>query len=480
MSHCISQVVYVSDEQTDREAIVFELVRETGVIPERFPIKHSHSFGGSVSVVGLPAKYWSDDRSLSLICELKQLGHVVIAYANGTDGWSLGTKCRPLLAGASRLMDSSKFEFKSVFVRVLSNAIRQANASQKDELRLRSLMKEHGLIGESTAIMAAFKSAVLFSERTELPVLITGESGTGKELLARSIAKMDPVHNSGPFVAVNCSAVPATMIESEIFGHRRGAFTGAERERKGWIRAADGGVLFLDEIGELELALQTKLLRVLEDHRVRSLGDDNDFLVTTRFLAATNRNLEEMVREGRFRNDLLNRIAVLRLETPSLCHRSDDIPKLIDHFVKKNKIDGTETLFEIDCDYVAALQEVRLHGNIRQLENIVRQSVMHRQHRDELCLHDLPLEILSQLVAQVTPDSMHANGNGNGVTLRIPDVVKDIAVTHGWNLQVSVREFERIVCGEALKITNGNQKEAARLLGVTSRSVYNKLHRFAM
>ena len=176
---------------------------------------------------------------------------------------------------------------------------------------------------------------IRISRVSDVPTYITGETGTGKELLAKAIHSLDAKRRSGPFVAVNCSAISPGLAESELFGHRRGAFTGADRDRKGLIRAAQGGVLFLDEIGDLDAALQTKLLRVLQENRVLAVGEERDVPIDVRVVAASNRNLLAMVANGTFRADLFYRFTVLTVHVPPLRERRADIPPLIAHFVQK-------------------------------------------------------------------------------------------------------------------------------------------------
>ena len=199
-------------------------------------------------------------------------------------------------------------------------------------------MKRLGSVGESQAMMAVFHTVLRVSPLSDMPVLITGETGTGKELLAHAIHQLDPKRCHGPFIALNCSALSPGLAESELFGHRRGAFTGADRERKGLIRAAEGGVLFLDEIGELDDALQAKLLRVLQENRVLGIGDDQEVAVNVRIIAATNRNLDAMVQQRTFRADLFHRLNVLAIHIPPLRERPADLKPLIEHFLEKHQI----------------------------------------------------------------------------------------------------------------------------------------------
>jgi transcriptional regulator with GAF, ATPase, and Fis domain len=196
-------------------------------------------------------------------------------------------------------------------------------------------MQQQGIVGQSQAITAVFQTLLRVSPLSDLPILITGETGTGKELLAHAIHQLDPKRCDGPFMALNCAAISPGLAESELFGHRRGAFTGADHDRKGLIRAAEGGVLLLDEIGELDDASQAKLLRVLQEHRVLGIGEEREVPISVRIIAATNRDLGEMVQQRRFRADLFHRLNVLAIHIPPLRERPTDLKPLIEHFVHK-------------------------------------------------------------------------------------------------------------------------------------------------
>ena len=214
------------------------------------------------------------------------------------------------------------------------------------------------------------------SPLSDLPVLINGETGTGKELIARAIHGLDPKRSRGPFVPLNCAALGTSLAESELFGHRKGAFTGASKDRRGLVRSADGGTLFLDEIGDLELGLQGALLRVLQENRVRGVGEDREDRVNVRVVAATNRELPALVEQGRFRMDLFYRLNLLTTTAPTLAERGDDIEVLVRYFVHKY---GGERTLSPAPSLLAALKAMSLPGNVRQLENLIRHAVVNAQ-----------------------------------------------------------------------------------------------------
>src|SRR4029453_19374325 len=229
---------------------------EVSAIPQ---VENSRSY--ALAVVALGACPSPGDLGVEVIRSLKQKGFKVICYADGAPSWPLSVRCRLLVAGAFWLLDSATAEFTHELQRLLTHLLQVAASRWDTEKHVKSVIKQLGGVGESQAIMDVFQTVCRVSPLSDLPILITGETGTGKELLARAIHRLDLKRRQGPFVALNCSVISTGLAESELFGHRRGAFTGAERDRKGLIRAAESGVLFLDEIGEMDAALQPKLLR---------------------------------------------------------------------------------------------------------------------------------------------------------------------------------------------------------------------------
>jgi len=286
--------------------------------------------------------------------------------------------------------------------------------------------------------------------RSDATILITGESGTGKELLARSIHAASP-RAGGLFVPVNCGAMPEGLFESELFGHVRGSFTGAVHDQKGLMREADGGTLFLDEIGELTPNIQVKLLRALQDHKVRPVGGHKEFEVNTRIIAATNRDLRILIEGGKFREDLYFRIDVINLHVPPLRQRREDIPELVRHFVERacDRL-GTEPK-EIHRDAMAVLENYAWPGNVRELENVVERTVA-TESSYLITVSSLPPTILgSNLESHAAP-------------------VMGALPREGLDIEAHLETMRRELMRQALKRSGGVQKEAARLLHMTYRA----------
>ncbi len=311
------------------------------------------------------------------------------------------------------------------------------------------------LIGKSEPmkrVMALIER--IASARTS--VLVTGESGTGKEVVARALHDRGD-RREAPFVVVNCGALPETLMESELFGHERGAFTGAATRKDGIFRAADKGTLFLDEVGELTPALQVKLLRVLQERKVRPIGGEKEFEVDVRLVAATNRDVELEVREGRFRQDLFYRLNVIRLVMPPLRDRPEDIPLLAEHFlVKHGALAGRRLLFSPEV--LRWIAQQRYPGNVRELENVVERAVT---------LAAGPRITLADL-----PDTLATNGAATPRPIGLPP--------EGMDLDAFLADTEQRLLLEALERTGGVRKRAAKLVGMSFRSFRYRLAKYGL
>ena len=446
-----------------------------------------------IVLVGLDNQPSHGDSALNRIAALKEAGFKVVTYEDRAHSWSLATQCLPLLAGSLKLLDSAKREFTAELQQLLEQLLRTEAVTLGENEKLKMTMKELGIVGESQAIIAIFRWIAQVSVLTDLPVLIMGETGTGKQILANAIYCLDPKRRSGPFIAVNCAAISPALAESELFGHRSGAFTGADRDRMGLIRSAHNGILFLDEIGELDLALQSKILRTLQEKRVLGVGEDRESDVDVRVIAATNQNLDTMVRERRFRLDLFHRLNVLSIHIPPLRERRADIKPLTDYFLEHYGRLNPKANFARE-DFYQALMQLTLPGNVRQLENLVRQAVIGKNDYGPLNLSDLPLDVWRELSASTrfsqqtvveNPRSAIAVPNfemrKSSSEPRERNLSADLAAyalqllkENGWSLSRSMDHCEKLFLQAALTKAHGNQTRTARLLGITPRSVYNK------
>lgn len=303
------------------------------------------------------------------------------------------------------------------------------------------------LLGTSPQIQA-LKKMITRVASSKTNILIIGESGTGKELVARALHELSPVHG-GPFIAVNCGAIPETLIESELFGHKKGSFTGAVAEKPGLFEAADGGTLFLDEIGELPLSMQVKLLRALQDRAIRRVGGNETIKIDVRIVAATNRNLEEAVKKGTFREDLYYRLNVIMLETPPLRERVGDIEELAAIFLKKFNEKQKRSITGFSAAAFDVILSHRWPGNVRELENIMER-VVTLESTEQIQVGTLPPEmILAVRKAAGIPRELPLRANFALGPIELEKVLEE------------VRMFYR---REALLYTKNNEEEAKKLL----------------
>ena len=329
----------------------------------------------------------------------------------------------------------------------------QENARLRTELRSHS--RSRALVGTSASMRRVYELVTQVAA-TKTNVLITGESGTGKELIARLIHE-ESDRGAGSFVAVNCGAIPENLLESELFGHVKGAFTGAVVAKAGLFEAADGGTLFLDEIGELPQPLQVKLLRVIQEKRVRRVGGNTDRPVDVRIVAATNRDLREETQRGGFREDLYYRLDVIQIALPPLRERMDDVPLLVNHFIGKYVAELGKPVQGISDEAMERILAYPFPGNVRELENTVERAVA--------------LSRGETIDADALPPSLLDPAPARGAGLLPPD---------GANLDELVNEYERGLLREALVRSGGVKKRAAALLGISFRSFRYRLEKLGL
>ncbi len=334
--------------------------------------------------------------------------------------------------------------------RVIRNALYQRGLT-RENLRLKKEVQRvydiDGIIGESDEIKSVIEQVKKVAQ-TNTTVLFLGETGTGKELFARAIHQLSP-RAEGPFVAINCSSIPEHLLESELFGHTKGAFTGAVAPRKGLLEEADGGTVFLDEIGDMPLHIQAKLLRVLEDHQVRPLGSTKAKTVDLRFVLATHRDLPELVKEGRFREDLYYRINVLTIEIPPLRQRQQDIMPLVQHYIKRYSEEFGKEIHSISPEAKTLLNNYHWPGNVRELRNVVERAVL-------LCED-----------GKITPE-------------HLPENLKDRGsfVEEALDKALSIEEYTKAFILKYQDIYT--EQELAERLGITRKTLWEKRRKWGL
>lgn len=325
---------------------------------------------------------------------------------------------------------------------------------REENLSLRHRLAEVGELGPLFGASASMRRVINAIERvaeSAASVIVTGESGTGKELVAQTIHQLS-ARRTGPYVGLNCAAIPETLMEAELFGHERGAFTGAERRREGCFEAANGGTLLLDEITEMKPELQAKLLRVLEEHKIRRVGGSVEITLDVRVLAASNRDVVQAVKDGKLREDLFYRLNVFTIQLPPLRERNEDLPQLVDSFVRHYAAANQRDIVGVDDECMAAMRSHPWPGNVRQLRNVIERALIVCRSR-VIGKRDLPDEFQT------------ATSSDSGY----------IKVTLGSSLD----DMEKEIILRTIEFAGGNKTRAAQILGVSAKTLYNKLERYS-
>jgi len=400
----------------------------------------------------------NDIGGLEILAKAKQMSpetEVIVVTGHGT------------IPSAVQAMQQGAFTYlqKPLDLGHLRTAVEKASQGirlRRQNLELNRRLDEkfgfEGVIGSSPQMLALIDRMKRIAP-TDATVLIQGETGTGKELVAQAIHQNSP-RKPKPFVALNCAALSENILESELFGHVKGAFTDASSDRIGKFEFANGGTLFLDEVGDMPMATQIKLLRVLESGEITRVGSNTPVRVNVRILSATNRNLEEAIEAGGFRSDLYHRLKVVTVAIPPLRDRSGDIPLLIEHFVKQFAKRHGKTVKGVSLAARVKLGSFPWPGNVRQLRNVVESMVV-VDCDETLDVDDLPLELEPDVPAAVTGP---------------------VEMTSGLQSLVGkpLNEVERIFITETLKLTGGNREQAASLLGIGERTLYRKIKEYEL
>jgi len=377
---------------------------------------------------------------------------VIILTAFGT----VETAVEAMKRGAADYLTKpiSRDELLMTVAKILKmSRLERENESLRDTLNDR--FRFASIVGLSPAMGAVFETLRKVAP-TDATVLITGESGTGKELIAKAIHFNSP-RRAQRLVTINCAAIPHELLESELFGHVRGAFTGAVRDKSGKFEQANGGTLFLDEIGSMPVTLQAKLLRALQEREIERVGESRPIKFDARVVAASNMELKKMVKEGTFREDLYYRLNVIPITLPPLRERREDIPLIARHFVQKSCKSNNLQLKTLTQEAVRAIMSYTWPGNIRQLENAIEHAVAMSGQEREIPANTLPADVMESSGSLLLP------------TVAIPD--------EGINFTSVVSQLERELISRCLEKTGGNKRQAARLLNLSRTTLIDKLHR---
>jgi len=403
-----------------------------------------------------------------VIVDYRLPGKDGIQFIEETTRQKPGTSCILITAhgdvqSAVRAMKAGAFQFieKPIsppqLVDVIRDACEKERLSIEVERLRRQLNERYGfenIIGRSDAIRKVFET-VRLAAPTNSTVLLTGESGTGKELVARAIHQ-NSSRAAGPFVAVNCAALPKDLVESELFGHEQGAYTGALQARRGFFEAASRGTLLIDEVGEMALGIQAKLLRALEQRVITRVGSSREIPADARIIAASNRNLEEAVADGEFREDLFYRLCVIHIHLPPLRQRQDDIPLLVSHFLRHLNAEHGRQVEEVSSEAMAALERYRWPGNVRELRNTM-ESVIVLSSKKRIDFDDLP----ERIRAGGKPASAAGPSDGDALDGPLADIEKRAIL-------------------RALEKSGGNRTKAAQMLDIAVRTVQRKMLEYGL
>jgi two-component system response regulator PilR (NtrC family) len=352
--------------------------------------------------------------------------------------------------------------FKLDEVRInIANALRSQHLEFENRTLKKELNREYSfqsLVGNSSAMHQIYELVKRVSG-TPTNILVTGESGTGKEMVAKAIHYNGPLKDK-PFITVNCGAIPESLMESEMFGHKKGSFTGAVADKAGLFEVADGGTLFLDEVGELPITIQVKLLRAIQERMIRRVGSTDDTHINVRLIAATNRDLETMVEDGTFRQDLFYRLNVIQIKTPPLRERKDDVPLLAEHFLKKYNERLGKAVNTISAEAMAILKKYDYPGNVRELENIIERTVA--------------LEAGASILPESLPPFVKTtSGSRQMVSSEGIEITEE-----GIDLEKVLGQIEKELIIKAIHAANGVKKRAAGLLDISFRSMRYRVEKY--
>ncbi len=443
--------ILVVDDDREMSQFLADVLREEGYRvemvhdgPSAVERYRADSFDLTITDLMMPRM-----RGTELVRQLKEIdAHALVLLI--TAFGSIESAVEAMHAGAFHYV-TKPFRTDEILLQVKRALEQRSLQSEVERLRqqVHSRFGFENIIGQSARMREIFELIAHVSDLT-VNVLIVGESGTGKEMIARAIHQ-NSARAAKSFIPINCAAIPETLLESELFGYVRGAFTDARKDRRGLFQAASGGLLFLDEISEIPLSLQAKLLRVIEDKEVRPLGTNQSEKVDARLVSACNRDPELLVQEGRFR-DLYYRLNVIRMDLPPLRERVDDIPILIEHFMRKFSEQSQRKLDGIEPEALAALTNYHWPGNIRELEHTIERAVLLGKE-SRIGLQDFPPSLVAR----------------NDNVLPLADALAK---------SYTLRDLEKEYIMRVMEIVGGNKTEAAKTLGVDRTTLYRKLEEY--
>lgn len=439
-----SRILVADSDNEIRESLSAVLTENgficSGVADGEEVIRQIREDNFDILIVDIRLPKWDGIQLLDKVSKFSPKTMIMVITASAT----VETAIEALRRGAVDYL-IKPLDYQDVVMRV--NKMRRLQQvlleNQYLKQEIHSKFNQNLIIGESAAIKQIY-TMINKVAHSSSNILITGKSGTGKELVARAIHQNSP-RADAPFVPINCGAIPENLFESELFGFKKGAFTGAMMDKDGVFRAANGGTLFLDEVGEIPVHIQVKLLRAIEEKEIKPIGSPSSFKVDVRVLSATNKDLQKEIEEGNFREDLYYRLNIIDIHLPSLSERRDDIPLLVNHFIRKYNQELKRKVLGVDNETMKALMNYKWKGEVRELENIIERAVLLCES-DYITLKDLPPHTCS------------------GVTMEYAD-----------DLKTSVRNFEKQHILSILKRVDNDKNRCAEILGIGLSSLYRKI-----
>ena len=473
-----ARILVVDDERSIRELLEIMLQREgydvTCVESAPAALAHLKSRECDVVITDITMPEMSGIEMLSRLRQMHHEAPVIVMTAHG----STESAVEAMKLGAQDYL-TKPFQLDEMKIAV-TGALKSV-ALEKENRQLRTELGKafsfSNIVGNSPVMQAVFDLVQRISG-TKTNIMILGESGTGKELVAHAVHRAGS-DASSPFVVINCAAVPETLFESELFGHKRGAFTGAVQDKKGIFEQANGGTLFLDEVGDIPLSVQVKLLRAIQQKSFRPVGGVEDVTVDVRIICATNKNLEEMVAKGEFREDLFYRLNVIQIRMPALRERATDIPLLAEHFLRKFSVAMGKPIKGFAKETTRLLQAYSFPGNVRELENIVERAVA-LESQGIVLPESLPQKLAfsaAGALAGAAPPPVVATAPSAPAAGTPPAAAP---AGKNFDLEKGVEEFERAHILKALGETKGVKKKAATLLGISFRSLRYRIEKYGI
>lgn len=439
-----SRILIADNDREIRESLV-SVLTENGFICQKVSdgdeaIRKIKEDNFDILIVDIKLPKWNGIQVLDKVCKISPKTMTMLVTASAT----VETAIAALRKGAVDYL-TKPLDYNDVVARVKKMRKMQQVLLENQYLKqeIHSKYNQNMIIGESAAMQNVYKMINKVA-RSSSNILITGKSGTGKELVARAIHQ-NSARADAPFIPINCGAIPENLFESELFGFKKGAFTGATMDKDGVFRAANGGTLFLDEVGEIPVHIQVKLLRAIEEKEIKPIGSPSSLKVDARVLSATNKDLLKEIEEGNFREDLYYRLNIIDIHLPSLSERRDDIPLLVNHFVSKYNQELKRKVLGVDNETMKVLMNYKWKGEVRELENVIERAVLLCES-EYITLKDLP-----------------------------PHACMGVSMEYADDLKTSVRNFEKQHILAILKRVDNDKNKCAEILGIGLSSLYRKI-----